>query len=87
MIRAGTRRALLTRILTAGAELVRGFEGWDWSGLTFRSVAERAGVNERTVYRHFPTERDLRAAVLAELTERAGVDDATLTLANVAHHG
>lgn len=37
-------------------------------------MAERAGVNERTVYRHFAGERELRDAVLDRLREEAGVD-------------
>lgn len=68
------------RIVAAGSELVHGLPTWDWRGLTFRAVAERAGVGERTVYRHFPTERHLRDAVMARLEEEAGVayDDLTL---------
>ena len=71
------------RIIVAGVELVRGFDSWDWSGLTFRSVAQRAGVGERTVYRHFPNERGLRDAIMAGLGEQAGVDYERLTLAEV----
>ncbi|EFC83598.1 TetR/AcrR family transcriptional regulator [Parafrankia sp. EUN1f] len=68
-------RAIQTRerIVTAGSELVHGFPVWDWSDLTFRAVAERAGVGERTVYRHFPTEVDLHGAVMRRLQEEAGV--------------
>ena len=33
------------------------------------------GVNERTVYRHFANERELRDAVMARLEEESGVDD------------
>lgn len=61
------------RIVVAGAELAHSFRSWDWRDLTVRAVAERAGVNERTVYRHFATERDLRDAILARLEEEAGV--------------
>ncbi|WP_428310105.1 TetR/AcrR family transcriptional regulator [Hydrocarboniphaga sp.] len=61
------------RILGAGADLVRGFPSWDWRGLTFRAVGERAGVSERTVHRHFSTERKLRDAVVQRLTEESGV--------------
>ncbi|HEY7068773.1 MAG TPA: TetR/AcrR family transcriptional regulator [Acidimicrobiales bacterium] len=61
------------RIVRAGSELVHGFAGWDWQGLTFRAVAERAGVGERTVYRHFPTERHLHDAVMQRLEEEAGI--------------
>jgi AcrR family transcriptional regulator len=71
------------RIVVAGVELVRGFDSWDWSGLTFRSVAERAGVGERTVYRHFPNERGLRDAIMVRLGEQAGVDYERLTLRDV----
>lgn len=72
------------RIIVAGVELVRGFDSWDWSGLTFRAVAQRAGVGERTVYRHFPNERGLRDAIMARLGEEAGVDYETLTLPGVS---
>jgi AcrR family transcriptional regulator len=61
------------RILAAGSALVHGFPTWEWHGLTFRAVAERAGVSERTVYRHFPTERELHDAVMRRLEEEAGV--------------
>jgi AcrR family transcriptional regulator len=60
------------RILAAGSELVHGFASWDWRELTVRAVARRAGVNERTVYRHFASERDLHEAVMARLHEEAG---------------
>ena len=72
------------RILTAGAELLHGFPIWNWAALTVRAVAERAGVNERTVYRYFATERDLRDAVLVRLEEESGVDMAGLALDDVA---
>lgn len=39
-----------------------------------KAAAERAGVTERTVYRYFPSERDLRDAVMARLEVDAGVD-------------
>jgi AcrR family transcriptional regulator len=71
------------RIVLAGAELLHGFPIWNWRALTVRAVAERAGVNERTVYRHFASERDLRDAVLQQLEEEAGVDLRGLTLAEV----
>lgn len=60
------------RILAAGSELVHGFDRWDWRELTVRSVAKRAGVNERTVYRHFSNERELHEAVMRRLQEEAG---------------
>jgi len=60
------------RIVAAGAELVHGLPSWNWRELTVRAVAQGAGVNERTVYRHFATERELRDAVLRRLEEEAG---------------
>ena len=51
---------------------MHGYDTWDWRDLTFRSVAERAGVGERTVYRHFPTERHLHDAVMERLESEAG---------------
>ncbi len=65
---ARTRR----RIVDAGAALARELPAWDWRGLTFTAVAARASVGTRTVYRHFPTERDLHGAILARLQEDAG---------------
>ena len=62
------------RILAAGSALVHEFKSWDWRPLTFRAVAERAGVGERTVYRHFATERELRDAVMTRCEQEAGVE-------------
>ena len=61
------------RIIDAGARLVREFTTWDWDELTFRAVAERAEVSERTVYRHFPTERHLHDAIMGRLEDAAGI--------------
>src|SRR5919108_1196406 len=72
------------RIIGAGAELLHESPVWNWGELTVRAVAERAGVTERTVYRHFATERDLRDAVLARLEDEAGVDLEGLRLEDVA---
>jgi AcrR family transcriptional regulator len=68
-------RAAQTResIITAGADLVRNLSSWDWRTLTVRAVAVRAGVHERTVYRHFPTEQDLRDAIVHRLEQESGV--------------
>ncbi len=68
------------RIVAAGAELLHGFPVWKWNALTVRAVARRAGVNERTVYRHFANEQELREAVLARLQKEARVDLAGLAL-------
>jgi len=72
------------RIVAAGSALLRGSPIRDWRGLTVRTVAERAGVNQRTVYRHFVNERALRDAVMHRLEEEAGIDLAGLRLEDVA---
>ena len=61
------------RIIAAGAEILHEHAVWNWSALTIRDVAQRAGVNERTVYRHFAGEAELREAVMARLEQEAGV--------------
>lgn len=71
------------RIIAAGSELVHAFDSWNWNDLTFRSVAERAGVGERTVYRHFPTERHLHDAVMARLEAEAGISYEDVDLGNL----
>ena len=73
-----------TRIVAAGAELLQGSSIRDWDALTIRAVAERADVNERTVYRHFANERTLRNAVMQHLEAAAGVDLSQICLADVA---
>ena len=77
---ADTRRA----IVTAGTELLRGSNVRDWEALTIRAVATRAGVNERTVYRHFLNERGLRDAVMHQTEEEAGIDLEGMQLEDVA---
>jgi|SRR5579871_5284321 len=72
------------RIVAAGAELVHEASIRDWHGVTIRAVAERAGVNERTVYRHFANERALRDAVMRRTEQEAGVDLTDLRLGDVA---
>jgi AcrR family transcriptional regulator len=73
------------RIVTAGSELVHQYQTWDWRELTFRAVAARAGVGERTVYRHFPTERDLHDAVMRRLEDEAGIAYEEVDLGNLTH--
>jgi AcrR family transcriptional regulator len=73
-----------TRIIAAGSALVHGFPTWDWRDLTFRAVATRAGVSERTVYRHFATEQDLHRAVMQRLEEEAGITYDGLRLEDLA---
>jgi AcrR family transcriptional regulator len=84
--RARQQKAAETRerIIAAGTELVHGFDTWNWRDLTFRAVAERAGVGERTVYRHFPTERHLHDAVMQRLEAEAGIRYEDVNLANLA---
>jgi len=72
------------RILTAGSELLHEFPTWDWHELTLRAVAKRSGVNERTVYRYFRSERGLRDAVLGQLEKEAGVHLGGLRLQDIA---
>jgi AcrR family transcriptional regulator len=43
-------------------------------GITFKAVAERAGVTEMTVYRHFPTRDDLLQGLWRHLNEEMGDD-------------
>jgi AcrR family transcriptional regulator len=72
-VRRQQAAATRERIVSAGADLMHGFPIWNWAALTVRAVAQRAGVNERTVYRHFASERDLRDAVLERFRGEAGV--------------
>jgi AcrR family transcriptional regulator len=60
------------RIADAGVALARELPTWDWQGLTFAAVAARAGVGVRTVYRYFPTERDLHDAIMGRLQQAVG---------------
>ena len=72
------------RIVAAGSELLHGSPIRDWRALTVSSVAERAGVNQRTVYRHFPNERVLRDAVMHRLEQEAGIHLEGMRLEDVA---
>jgi AcrR family transcriptional regulator len=72
------------RILTAGLQLLQVPRALNWPAVTIRDVASQAGVNERTVYRYFGSERELRDAVLDLVHAESGVDLAALRLADVA---
>jgi AcrR family transcriptional regulator len=72
------------RIVAAGSELLHDSPIRDWRSLTVRAVAERAGVNQRTIYRHFLNERALRDAVMHRLEKEADIDLAGLRLEDVA---
>ncbi len=72
------------RIVLAGVKLVQSFTTWDWTNLTARAVSETAGVSERTVYRHFTTERNLRDTVMQRLVADSGIDLSTLNMEDFA---
>jgi len=72
------------RIVAAGVQLAHESPAWDWRTLTIRAVAERAEVSERTVYRHFPGERELHDAMMQRLEEEAGVTLEGLKLEDLA---
>lgn len=76
----GTRE----RIVAAGSTLLHRSSIHDWRALTLRAVAAKAGVSERTVYRHFASERVLRDAVMRRLEQEAGIDLAEMHLEDVA---
>lgn len=55
------------RILAAAAD---SFSRSGFSGASTREIASSAGVNEVTIYRHYPRKRDLYLAVLAQELSR-----------------
>lgn len=56
-----------SRILASAAEM---FASSGYNGVSTRDIASQAGVNEVTIYRHYPRKRDLYFAVLdAELQQ------------------
>jgi AcrR family transcriptional regulator len=71
------------RIVLAACEILQASSIRDWDALTMRAVADRAGVNERTVYRHFTNERGLRDAVMRQMEEQAGIDLTSLRLSDI----
>ena len=78
-LRAEQVEATRLRIIEAG---VAGFAPWA-AELPFDKVAERARVSERTVYRHFPTQRDLLQAVTAHIIACSGWDPDELNAENL----
>ncbi|MGB9230085.1 MAG: helix-turn-helix domain-containing protein, partial [Terracidiphilus sp.] len=50
-----------SRILASAAEM---FARFGYNGVSTRDIASSAGVNEVTIYRHYPRKRDLYFAVL-----------------------
>jgi AcrR family transcriptional regulator len=71
------------RIIAAGSELLHRESVRDWKKLTVRAVAEKAGVNERTVYRCFGNERGLRDALLQRNEKEAGIDLSDMQLGDI----
>jgi AcrR family transcriptional regulator len=56
-----------------------------WStDVPFDQLAERAGISVRTVFRHFPTQRDLVVAVTPYLEQRCGWRPEEMTADNFA---
>jgi AcrR family transcriptional regulator len=56
-----------------------------WStDVPFDQLAERAGISVRTVFRHFPTQRDLLEAATPYLLERSGWRPDEMTADNFA---
>jgi AcrR family transcriptional regulator len=72
------------RIVDAGSELLHAGSVRDWKRLTIRAVARRAGVNERTVYRHVGDEKGLRDAVLHRHARQAGIELEGMQLEDIA---
>jgi AcrR family transcriptional regulator len=72
------------RIIAAGSDLLHGSSVRDWQDLTIRAVAAQAGVNERTVYRHFVNEQGLHDAVMHQFEQEAGIDLRGMRLEDVA---
>ena len=63
-LREQQRAITRSRIITALGELIESSHPLD---VTMAAVAERAGVSEPTLYRHFPTKRELFAALGSDL--------------------
>ncbi|HMT51175.1 TetR/AcrR family transcriptional regulator [uncultured Dietzia sp.] len=72
------------RVLNAALDLARVSSGWNWADITFKAVADSAGVSERTVYRHFPTQRDLHDALMVRINQDAQISYDDLAIDDVA---
>jgi AcrR family transcriptional regulator len=68
------------RIVIASIEIVHQCPTWDWTNLKSSVVAQGAGVSQRTVERHFTTDRQLREVVLQRLVDESGITLGKLTL-------
>jgi AcrR family transcriptional regulator len=69
-LRAEQAALTRTRIDAALAELLHEQDGVE--RITFKAVAQRAGVTEMTVYRHYPTRDDLLQAVWQQMNREMG---------------
>jgi AcrR family transcriptional regulator len=67
-LRAAQTAQTRARIAGAAAELLG--EAASADAITFRAVAERAGVTEMTVYRHFPTRDALMQGLWQQINAR-----------------
>lgn len=72
------------RILAAAAELLYGNPIWNRAALTVPAVAAHAGLTERTIYRHFGSERGLRDAVMEHMLRQANSTLEGLSLDNLS---
>ena len=77
-LRVAQLAATRDRIVRAAAQAAAAHGG---AAPAFAEVAQRAGVNERTVYRHFPTEAALQEAATAQLEADAGWPEQALDAA------
>jgi AcrR family transcriptional regulator len=71
------------RVLEGALTVARSVGSRNWADVTYKAVAEEAGVSERTVYRHFPTQRDLHDAVMIRFNKDAAISYDDLELADV----
>lgn len=69
-LREAQAKLTRARIQEAAASLLD--ERGAAESITFKAVAERAGVTEMTVYRHFPTRDDLLAGLWRHLNDAMG---------------
>lgn len=80
-LRDAQKEVTRDRILDAAIELLN---VGDLDVLTNGEIAERAGIAERTVYRHFPTREDLLRDLWAHLQKRMGAGPAIAGAADLA---
>ena len=71
-----TRGNTEERILRTAASL---FAQFGYNGVSTREIASAAGVNEVTIYRHYPRKRDLYLAVLGAELQRVHLRGELLT--------